>query len=291
MKRAPLKQAGFTIVETIIFISVTGILLASALLIFNGRIGRAEFTQSVQAFDNQIKSTINEVASGTYPTSPPFSCTVDAVTGAPKIAGTARAQGTNTDCIFLGKVLQPGVGGQDGCAASALKKCTNLNIYTMVGRRALANGEVVTTLAGANGAQPRLVDLSAANITDYEKLGYNMYVKSIKDLSKNTTIGAIGILQSLGSTTSEAGVNRLNSGIQLLQTWPVASGFPKTQTEIDAAVNNNAVTFAPGMANPDKGIVICLLSGTSDQKASITLGSNGGLLTTNVLIGEDAACN
>lgn len=286
MKRASLCRAGFTIVEAMIFLVVTGVLLTSALLLFNGRIARTQFSQAVQELDTRIKSTINEVGAGNYPTSPAFTCS--AASGVPVVTATPSEQGTNTSCMFLGKVVQAGVAGQNGCGSGAsLQNCTNLNIYTVVGRRSLPSGQIVTNLVDA---QPRLVDGigagSAVNLTVSERLKNGLQVTRVRNLSTGGDIGAIGILQTLGSYTGA----RLNPGTQSLQTWPIASGFPRTQQEIDNAVNSAATTFAASQADPARGIIICLQGSPSNQRASITIGLNDGRLTTNSVIGDNSAC-
>ncbi len=281
MKRAALQQAGLTIVETMIFLAVTGILVSSALVLFNGRIARAQFTQAVQELDSRIKTAINEVSAGTYPTQPSYSCTVSG-TAAPSIqTGGTTKQGANTGCIFLGKVLQPGVSG-GGCSATSLKDCTTLNIYTVFGRRTAPNdsnkvADSMTGGASSSGVRPKIAD----NLTQSIKLPNGLYVTSVNLNSASSPIGAFAVLQSLGTYTG----NALNAGAQSLDTWPVSSPYPRTSAQIVSAVGDS--TFSATSANPT--IVICLEGGIN-QKASIALGADKGTLTTNVQFGSNSAC-
>ncbi len=284
MKRAKLKQAGFTIVETMFFLAITGALVASALLIFNSRISNTQFTQSVQELDNQIKGVINDVAAGTYPTNPPYTCTVGA--NGPVVTAGASGQGTNTSCMFLGKSLQFNVGGGN----------TKYNVYTIAGRRAV-NNTAVTSLTGADGALSQQIDglvPDTVNLTSTHDLRWGISVTKMAKLNTDGTvasnIGAVAILQTLGSYSGGTDP-RLNSGSQTIQTWPLGSEFPATETVVHAAVGaDRDTTFAQSNANPAGGVLICLNGGGANQKANIILGSNKGTVTTTVSIGSDSRC-
>lgn len=287
MTKASATQAGFTIVETLIFLTVTGVLLMSALLMFNGRIGRTRFSQAVQSFDTQLKTTINEVSSGNYPATPAFTCTVNA-SGVPQVAvAGAPTQGANQACIFVGKVVQAGVQGEDGCTDTNLGSCISSNTYMVVGRRTLPNGQVVSSY-GSAGAQQRLANglgIGTVDLTNYGSLAGGMYVSKIVNLDTNATIGAVGIFQSLGSYSTDP-MAKLNSGSQSFQLWPIGNTYPMTKQQVTDAVANSS--FAAANANPANGILFCLTDGAG--KATISLGSANGSLTTTQKIGEDSRC-
>lgn len=294
MRRARFTDAGFTIVELMIFLAITGALLVSALMLFNGRIARTQFTQAVQELDNKIKGTINEVSAGTYPGATPFDCSAAGSAISVSAVGSS-GQGTRTDCVFLGKVMQFGVSGDTGCSGSSLKSCRQLNIYTAVGRRAV-NGQEVQSLTGTNGAIPQLVDGleppgTSVNLTESTKLGAGMWTSRIVRLDDNVQMGALGVLQTLGSYSSTGSNPRLNPGSQTVQTWPISIGtFPRTHQQVHGAVaNHNAGgTFAPTNANPSQGVMICLDDG--GQQASITIGAATGKVTTTVAFGKAPQC-
>ena len=102
------KASGFTIIETLIVLTVSGALFVSATYFLSGDQDRTEFTQSIQAVQSQIQQVINEVESGSYANTNNFTCSGTASGPSLTTSGT-DAQGSNTGCIFLGKVIQFGV--------------------------------------------------------------------------------------------------------------------------------------------------------------------------------------
>lgn len=295
MRRASLAQAGFTIIETMIFLAVTGGMITIVLTTFNGRISNAQFSQAVNEFDTQLKGVLNDVSAGTFPTNPPFTCFVGADKN-PRIVSSAspdNKQGTNGPCIFLGKVLQVGLTNAP----------SGFNVYTVAGSRTqngLATGMDVTMVAGPDGAQPQIIDLETrqyqVDLTSYRKLSKGLKAARIVKTQDgtSTTIGAIGVFQTLGSySTGGATTNpRLSPGAQTLQIWPIGEGYPLSQSDVHDAVADHAVdkTFAPGNANPNGGITICLDGGNANQKADITLGGSAGKVSTTVHFGGSPLC-
>jgi hypothetical protein len=130
MKRVSLRGAaryldGYTIIEVLIFLAVSGALLVAAATVISGRQERIRFTQGVVSFDQQLQDTFNDVSTGFYPSRENFSCTSSG-----KIvnitAGIQDKQGTNDGCIFVGKLLHFFISGS---------KNTEYKVYTLVGPR------------------------------------------------------------------------------------------------------------------------------------------------------------
>lgn len=114
-------SAGFTIVEVMIVLVVTGALFASIVLILSGRQATAQFNQAINNVKQEIEQIINEVQSG-YPMPGNFSCSLSG--GQPVITTlTTTEQGRNRDCVFLGKAVR--------FHATA----DNYTVYTIVGSR------------------------------------------------------------------------------------------------------------------------------------------------------------
>ena len=100
------KNTGFTIVEVMIVLAITGGLFISAAVMISGRTNKAQFEQSINQITAQLRQSINEVSTGYYPNRG-FQCQANGATVS-ITAGTTE-QGTNSGCMLLGKALQFGV--------------------------------------------------------------------------------------------------------------------------------------------------------------------------------------
>jgi len=275
MKRLA-QQRGYTIVEVMIFLVITGALLASALLVFNGRQQRTQFTQGVRELDAQIRTIINETASGYYPTKDDIRCTSegDSLVLYPSQPGTE--QGSNKGCLFLGRVIQFNTG-------------SDYRVYTIVGQSHGTNDQAVTTIGDQPGqalqtlvtptpAQPTLAD---ATVTF--KLPWGITVTKVAPPPPAAAVGAIGFISSLGPHSGGGGGDVV-SGTSNLNLVPLAG------TNLATALANLAQDAVTGtrnlessQQNPGK-IVICLLSGGGDRQAAIIIGGNNNNTGTEVII-------
>ena len=213
---------------------------------------------------------INQVSTGTYSNDQTVSCITGS--GLPVVEKGSDTQGTNTNCVFIGKVLQPGLADNPN----------QLNIYTVVGNR-LFQGNEVTSLQQSS---PVLVDQKTSDqsvdMTEYKTLVSGMNIKSITMGDKS--IGAIGIFQTFGQAGSAGG---LHSGAQNVQVVPLGSGL-LTQPDLDGQVTG--LSTKTGSLVATGPIKICIDDGGSNLNASITIGLNNSNISTDVIVG-DASCN
>jgi type II secretory pathway pseudopilin PulG len=118
MKSGVKPSAGFTIIEVIIVFGVSAALLASAIALMSGRLSDTEFNQSVNDFNSQVASIIDDVGDST--SSPLLDgqviCSYEtlhagmykdiiglSVTTA--LPASPQPLGTNQDCTYLGAVI------------------------------------------------------------------------------------------------------------------------------------------------------------------------------------------
>ncbi len=99
---------GYTIVETMIFLAVSGGLFLSAMLLINGQQRKTEFTTSVRDFDSKLQSVIGNVASGYYNNPGTITCDVMIIAGirTPNPTSGVSNQGQNHDCTFIGQYIE-----------------------------------------------------------------------------------------------------------------------------------------------------------------------------------------
>lgn len=99
------RQNGFTIIEILMFIAISGLLLIGALAGINGSINNSRFNDAVNSTTSYIQSQYGEVISGRNSRAANVNCTNGVVTsGGSSVAGM-------TGCVILGRLVEFNVGG------------------------------------------------------------------------------------------------------------------------------------------------------------------------------------
>jgi type II secretory pathway pseudopilin PulG len=256
-------RSGFTIVETLIVIAVSSLLLTSSILLVAGQQRKVEFSQAAQDIRSNIERVISETSAGHYPNSG-FSCTANS-SNVTITVSAVDTQGRNTNCIFLGRALQFGNGGDTGTYV----------VHTVTGYQH-NNGSLAAAI-------PRLIPENAAfdGSRTVSKLNNGLTVVSMRYVSGGVPadISTVAFLQSLGEVDTN---NNMLSGSQQTMLVPIpASGTVNTATigSTVLAAGNQLRNNPP--INPDGGVQICLVGGAG-RWAQITIGSNGRSLSVTL---------
>lgn len=264
------EQRGFTIVETMIVLTVMGALFISASLLVAGRVTQVEFTQAMNDTQSVLQQTISQVGAGYYANTGNFTC--DGTSGTLNITPGVNKQGSNTGCIFMGKAIQFGVKNTDP---------QQYRTYTIA---ALQKG---TTLANARpvAIAPGTTTNSTANYPDVsvgEKLHNGLTAVWMR--SNGTNIGAAAFVSGLGQYNG----TKLLSGAQQVSLIPVTgTALDRTSKETVDAINNNLRTSP---VSPSGGVQICFASGGTQKSGLITIGSNGRELAVTLQIKDGRNC-
>lgn len=276
-----LTASGFTIVETLIVLAVTGILFASAAIAINGRQNKTEFATSINNAQQAIQEIINQVSTF-VPNSKTFNCTSTGI-GHPTIAVGANGEGTNYGCVFLGKVLQfsPDAAGNG-----------NYNTFTIAGNQRDASGNEVTKLIDAApiAVAPTTADGTLPNITTSATFEYGLNAGWIKyKLPGNTGSAYDGNSASVGFITSFGSYSGtyLNSGSQQLSMYIINGSNPGDS----AAVTADTIDKVVGVSNNFVAVSevdVCLNSGTTPQHGTIVIGGGQKQLSVSLVIGNGA---
>jgi type II secretory pathway pseudopilin PulG len=282
------RASGFTIVETLIVLAITGAMFISAAIMISGRQAATQFSQGIRDFEAQLRQTMSEVSSGFYPSGQAVTCTSTGPNGGPVIRGNGNlqnTQGTNKDCIFIGRIFHIAVANDDRSPTDPQL----YNIYTLVGIR------TSTELSGFEGlepAKPRVIAQAtgepasaSTDMFDTKKLQYglevvNMYYGTNPDdaLSKIGAVGFTSSLGNLGGSDSSQQVNVIAIPNTRLNT---------TKGDGVAAINTNV---AANIFNPDGGVHICLKSGGTKQSALVSIGGQARQGDINVTVMDSGDC-
>src|SRR5436190_13858234 len=142
------RAGGYTIVEALIFLAVSGVIFLAALLLFQGQQGKTQFDQSVHDLNSKIQEYVGDVNGGFFPGSNRYNCDNSGTSstgqaGYPKLnlpssSGNPNGLGSNTLCIYMGKAI------------GAVANDKFLTVYTVLGVRSDSGGNTVTQLSNAN---------------------------------------------------------------------------------------------------------------------------------------------
>lgn len=271
--------SGFTILETIIVLVVTMALMAGAFTLFSEKVPRTQFASAVNEFDTKLRSVYNDVTTGYYPQTSTLTCKTTGFTG------DVSQQGTNEDCVFLGKVIEfgPGAGCNMAAAVENRNGCNQMKVYTTFGNTKSA-GKISTTLAEAN---PRLMGTGLGNSDpDTYKLGYGLYVTRVR---LGTGLGggvnySVGYLQTFGTRLLGGGTGSEVAGTPQVQLLPMATGNWPAEADFITDAQARIGTASP---NPENGVRICLASEAIKQYAVITIGEGGRTSASKIEIFEE----
>ena len=189
---------GYTIVEVMIVLAVSGIMFLIAAQFINGKQEKAAFTQGSNDMASKLQQVVQDVTDGHY-SDVPLTCTVSGSGVGATISVTTTSsgeQGTASDCVFLGKIVSfyDTSGG------------TNRNNYSIFSIAAARNiTSIPNNLIAAVGGSPSLTTQSVTP--------QNLYVKkmTIVDASSGSpsvnpsNTYNIGFLQGLGNVDKNTG--------------------------------------------------------------------------------------
>ena len=283
---------GFTIVETMVVLTVTGALFVAIAATLTGRQNNAEFVHAIQSVQSQLQQTIDQVSAGYYPNQKNFSCQQSGAASI-SIGPGSSSLGTNQACVFLGKVIQLGIQNTDP---------EEYRIYTIAGLSTATNGAT----SPFQSASPTVVGVGGDYTTysDVRQLEYGLTTVWVRSngnsgcIAKSCSIGAVGFLMEPGSLDS-ASTSGYNSGAQPIDLIPIrptslgqdiTQGVSGIESSSGGGLRDPALsTGAP--VNPSMGVQICFASGGTNQSGLITIGSSGRQLLVKLDIKTNRTCS
>jgi len=257
-------QFGYTVVEVMIFLAVTALLFSLIVVTFSGQRGRTQFSTAARDVESRLQDIANDVSTGFYPSTGSFRCRESG--GEPDIDSVATDQGTNQDCVYLGRVVHFNVGGDKG----------RYTVYSVVGLRQSGGEDAIDY----NEAEPT-TDLI---LSEQQTLPGGLEIGYVR--SGGSNINGIGYLSTLGKL--DASGASLESGSLGVNVISVIGGGSASTTESQMVSHINSINkiYVDTNQNPTDGVTICFDSTTSDQHALFATGGNDRQLTTDLEIGS-----
>ena len=97
-------QTGFTIVETLIVLAVTGVMFLSTVFLVSGQVSKYIYKSSMNSIQTSVRDTMNDVQTGFYPDIT-TSTTVDCGSTSTAVTDTVSSSGGSDKCVIAGKRL------------------------------------------------------------------------------------------------------------------------------------------------------------------------------------------
>lgn len=269
-------QQGYTIVEVMVFLAITAVMFAMIVGTFSTRQGRTQFTQDAREMESRFQDIINDVTTGFYPNRNNFQCLATG-TGPQIVPGVPNEQGTNNDCIFLGRVAHFNVTGSNG---------RQYNIYSVAGLR--NDSSTGRDVDGFDEARPRVIDQSTETIDTPGGLTIRRLEYRPSGGGAPVSFDAIGFFSSFGSYSG----SKIQSGAATVRAVPLplsGGGAPgSTAGEMSGYISSmNDATVNLIVALAEGTITVCMDSNTSNQHAELTLGGYNRRLATDLAIREN----
>lgn len=266
---------GYTIIEVMIVLAVTGALFMAAMLMLSGQQGKAQFNEAIRDLDSKIRDNMNDVSTGNYGINTNIACTTSA--NGPVITSfVSDTQGTNEDCVFIGRAFN-------------FTDTNQARIYPIVGLRRPSGGS--TEASNVSESQPRA--LAPTGGTDTTPNGSETY-----NLKGGISIAWVrynlgGVDQSIstiaflgeqagysGGLIESKATNNVN--IVPVQASLLTDGSQAAAAKI-SAIKNNLTGGVPTGQNPPTGVTVCV-NGGSSQYALIRIGGENRTVGTFVEI-------
>jgi type II secretory pathway pseudopilin PulG len=259
--RAGTGSRGYTILETMIFLAVSGLMFAVAATFINGKQDQVSYKQGMNDINTQIQTVADSVTNGEFPSSTNYSCSAADSEADVKPIISAPGSGSNY-CTFLGKVIQFDVNDNP----------TEYAVWSIAGRQYVTsptNGQAPDSFTEA---APTPIYYSGSNgLVSLGTLEDGLQFESIdKDTSGSlSSIAGFGFFNSFVSRDS---YGTLETGSQSLLTEYIPGSYSLTESNMYGILNGDAISDTNVVSSPD--IHICFKYDNS-RYGILTIGGSG----------------
>lgn len=267
------RQAGFgyTVVEVMIFLMITGFLFGSAALAVRSSQSNVQYSQAVRDFELQLKDVSNDVSNGYYPKYTVGSC--EKTSGANPIVvfntSTTQSPGTNEGCVNVGKIMMFNTNGGVESFGVGTIAGVNPGLGSSID---LDLPSIKPLLAYAGGG--------TINLTDNKPIRYDVRVTKIGAVGSNTTYSSLSFISNLSSSADSIDEQSEN-GTLAVSILGIPGNLGDNTTLDDyydevESLGNAATTVS---INPNEGFYICLIT-NDERRARVILGIDGVITAT-----------
>lgn len=276
-KRSPV-NLGFTIVEVMVFLAVSGFTFLIAASFINGKEAQAEYNTGMNQANLQVKTIINNVSNGNYalPNGASLSCSFAG--GRPNVTEIAP-QPNNVameGCTFVGTVLEPDYNNSPyQYYMFTVAGCQNYNGAGSSYQCSTNPSDPLPT--NLEQEQPQVVSWLSGSKTWDNGVGLTkIYYVSGGNWDQLSALGFFGSFPSMNNSVMESGAEPVN--------LVYFNGSSANTAQDIVSLGSNG----PNGRLMTNGYIVMCFQGSKGQKGSIDIGSsNGGQqLTTQPVLGQ-----
>jgi prepilin-type N-terminal cleavage/methylation domain-containing protein len=274
---------GYTIVEVMIVLAVSGVMFVMAANFINGKNARTQFQQGSNELGSRMQGVIEEVTDGQY-TDIPFTCSRAGSSLA--VTGAVRPQGTNPECVFIGKLAHFSVNPNPSGFGSGDR--TKYEVFTLAGERSIGS------------TQPDLTNTHIVAVEEYPPLAIpQINLTKLANVPQNLDISAVQIIGEDGSRNGKTEDNTYDVGFMQgfgtsdAANNPFAAGTFQSGAQsvslvyipnVDANQSNTGlrgkIKHPPPVFSPARSAKICITDGS--RQALVNIGTNNNQLNVEV---------
>jgi type II secretory pathway pseudopilin PulG len=274
--RSGRRSRGYTIIEVMIFLAVSGFMFVIAATFISGKQSKSEFRQGMNSVNAEVQRVINDVGNGFYPSTASFSCTASTAGGPPNPSILSpNGQGSNEGCVFLGKVVQFGVQNTNRAG---------YNVYVIAGRQYVGAAGAAATLA-SSFAQSQPIVIANPDLTTKKSIEWGLKVTKMIDLSNGNNLSGVGFFQSFPGYDS---TSTLVSGSQTVTLIPISGTLDQSEGAMIGNIQTPASGVSDANVQTNPNILICFDGQAGEYGSLIIGGTTGQKLTTNIQISSDS---
>lgn len=259
-------NAGYTIVEIMIVLGISGVIFVSGWALFAGQGAETGFNQAMSDVASEITTRAKEVASSSLANYQGYSCSL---AGSPPRTVLSPSSGSSTtgnqDCLALGKAFE------------AIPGTADIYIYGILGNRQFyINGVPSGLPTNLSQANPTTASAAGTDLTDNYKLGAGAQIVSSK-VSSGATESTSSLIGFYLGFNGEDSADQSGS----LSVAPVSYNFQPSAHDTAAAKAciEGSTCAAPSQINHWK---VCFKSSDSRQTAELDVAITAAGTTTNV---------
>ncbi|HVX47981.1 MAG TPA: hypothetical protein VHA05_01345 [Candidatus Saccharimonadales bacterium] len=239
----PRQPLGYTIIEIMIVLAVSGFMFVIAATFINGKQEKAAFAQGSGDMVSNLQQTVEDITDGHYSDVPLQCGTAGGSFGAS--TSSSGSQGSQSDCVFLGKIVRfydPSGGANRD----------HYSVYSVAASRTITSF-------------PNSLVAAIQGLTSQSTVPQSLIVKKMSVIdtggASHTNVYNVGFMQGLGNIDVTTGTYL--SGAQ----QPIQLVYANTTSGSEGAIAGNII-------RPAKSATICLTNGlvANSRYAEIFIG-------------------